>query len=40
MGAWIRGFYSDLRLYSTFGLHSPVEFGALHGGSPLSDPVS
>jgi hypothetical protein len=32
-GAWIHGFYNDLRLHSTIGFHSPVEFEALHRAS-------
>ena len=30
VGAWIHGFYNDLRLHSSIGFHSPVEFEALH----------
>ena len=33
VGAWIHGFYNDLRLHSTIGFHSPVEFEALHRAS-------
>lgn len=33
VGAWIRVFYNDLRLHSTIGFHSPVEFEALHRAS-------
>ncbi len=33
VGAYIHGFYNDLRLHSTIGFHSPVEFEALHRAS-------
>jgi transposase InsO family protein len=33
VGAWIHGFYNDLRLHSTIGFRSPVEFEALHRAS-------
>ena len=30
LGGWSHGFFNDLRLHSTIGLHSPVEFEAFH----------
>ena len=33
VGRWIHDFYNDLRLHSTIGFHSPVEYEALHRAS-------
>jgi putative transposase len=33
VGSWIPSFYNNLRLHSTIGFHSPVEFEAIYRAS-------